>query len=151
MRLVALPLFVVLVGCSAAPRLSRDAVGPAPSVIEAPGPEVMRPRLRPGADAGATGPSDATAAQPPAPAASGLLGETLAGLGSPGEAGLWLRTGLVDRVRPGRVISASGQTQAVELRPSGAAPTAGSHLSLAAMRALGLNLSQLATLRVYAD
>ena len=51
----------------------------------------------------------------------------------------------------GRVTTAAGQSVALELRPSGAAPTAGSHLSLAAMRALGLPLGQLATIRVFAD
>lgn len=149
MRVIVLPLLVLLAACSTAPRLSREAAGPAVIVTEAPGPEVLRPRLRPG-DQEPTDPA-ATPAQPAALPARGLLGETLAGLGAPGEAGMWLRTGLVDRVRPGRVVSASGQSQAVELRPSGAAATAGSHLSLAAMRALGLNLGQLSTLRVYAD
>jgi len=152
MRLIVLPLLLLLSACSTAPRLSREAPGPsvpAPSVIvtEEPGPDVLRPRPWPGGAA----PGDSSAPATPALPASGLLGETLAGLGAPGEAGMWLRTGLVDRVRPGRVVSASGQSQAVELRPSGTAATAGSHLSLAAMRALGLNLGQLATLRVYAD
>lgn len=109
-------------------------------MTESPGPEVLRPLARPG-----TAPAAA-----PAPV-SGLLGETLAALGAPGEAGMWLRTGLVTAPRPGRIVTATGATQAVELRPSGTAASAGSQMSLAAMRALGLPLTQLATVQVYAD
>lgn len=84
-------------------------------------------------------------------APSGALGETLAGLGAPGEAGIWLRTGLVTAPRPGRIVTATGASLSVELRPSGTAATAGSQLSLAAMRALALPLTQLASVTVYAD
>ncbi|MFN3954638.1 MAG: D-galactarate dehydratase [Pararhodobacter sp.] len=77
------------------------------------------------------------------------LGETLAGLGAPTEPGFWLRTGLVDRARPGRVEAASGAGVAVELRPSGNAPGSGSQISLAAIRALGVPLNQLVALRVF--
>ena len=146
LALMILPLF--LAACVMPLRRDADApasdtpVEPAPVVVESPDASVLRPLPRPG---GSTEPQT-----PPAPAADGLLGETLAGLGSPAERGLWLSTGLVDRARPGRIETASGGTLEVELRPSGAAPGAGSHLSLQAMQALGLPLGQLATLRVFA-
>ena len=139
MRLTLLPL-ILLAACALPRREAPPPPEPAVSVTEAPGADVLHPRARPG-----------VAEPPSAGTAAGLLGETLAGLGAPGEAGLWLSTGLVSAARPGRVTSASGQSAAVELRPSGAAPTVGSHLSLAAMRALGLPLGQLATIRVFAD
>ena len=88
---------------------------------------------------------------PPAAAADGLLGETLAGLGATGGPGLWLQTGLVTEVRRGRVETARGGRLGVELRPSGAAPSAGSTLSVQAMQALQLPLGQLAPIRVYTD
>ena len=83
------------------------------------------------------------------PATGGTaLGQTLATLGSPTEQGFWLRTGLVTRVQPGRVILPDGRGVAVELRPSGQPAGAGSQLSLAAFRALELPLTQLVTVAV---
>jgi len=80
------------------------------------------------------------------------LGTTLASLGSPTEQGLWLRTGLVTRVEPGRVVRTDGGgALRVELRPSGAPPGAGSQLSLAAFRALDVPLTQLLPLEVFAE
>lgn len=144
MRAPALILLPFLAACALPQRAPEPLREPAPLVTEGPGPEVLRPRARPG-----------VAPPAPAPAApvatDGRLGETLAGLGAPGEAGLWLRTGLVTAPRPGRIVTATGASLDVELRPSGAAATAGSQLSLAAMRALALPLTQLAAIVVYAD
>lgn len=114
---------------------------PAVAVTEMPDEGVIRPRARTAATE--------TAPTPPSPAPDGLLGEALAGLGAPGEAGLWLRTGLVREPRRGRVVTETGAALELDLRPTGADPGAGSHLSLTAMRTLGLPLTQLATLRVY--
>lgn len=143
MRVLILPL--ALAACSM-PWREAPPVAPAepvPAVFDPAPAEALRPRARPG---------EAPPVEPASPAAAdGRLGETLAGLGAPGEPGLWLRTGLVQQTRAGRVVSAAGASVAVELRPSGAAPTAGSQISLAALRALGLPLTQLATLSVYAD
>jgi len=52
--------------------------------------------------------------------------------------------------RPGWVISESGRIVELTLRPSGGALGSGSRISLAAMQALGLNLTDLATLTVRA-
>jgi hypothetical protein len=78
------------------------------------------------------------------------LGETLASLGSPAEQGFWLRTGLVDSPRMGRVQMEGGASVQVELRPSGGEASAGSQLSLAAFRALEAPLTSLPRLTVYA-
>ncbi len=82
-------------------------------------------------------------------AAPGVLGRTVASLGDPTQGGAWLVTGLVTQATPGRVTDlASGARTRVELRPSGAAPGAGSRLSLAGFQALGLPLTALPDLEV---
>lgn len=139
---------LLLAGCAGG-LFSRDDTGDAPevpvSVIFGPGDDILRPERRPD-----TGAAPAAAQTRAAPAGGGVLGETLAGLGPPSEGGLWLRTGLVGSVQPGRVQSESGATLSVELRPSGREPGAGSQISLEAMQALDLPLTRLATLRVFA-
>ncbi len=142
--IISVGLVAALAGCGALDRARPDAP-PAVAVTLDPGDSVTHPQARPGAMPPAAIPA------PPAPAENGSLGETLAGLGAPGEPGFWLRTGLVAAVAPGRVVTASDQSLAVELRPSGAAPSAGSQISLQAMQALGLPLGQLTMLRVFAD
>ena len=144
-RLIFLfPLCVALAGCD---RLSalRGAPDPAPDpvveVAESDAP--LRPVLRP-----AVVPSDA----PVAPAQQvGVLGVTIASLGSPADPGLWLKTPLVTRETRGRVVTASGGQLAVTLRPIAGEATAGSRLSLEAMQALGLPLAELVELTVIAD
>jgi hypothetical protein len=84
------------------------------------------------------------------PTASGLLGTTVASLGDPASPGLWLETSLVSTETPGRVTITGGRSADVTLRPSGGAAGAGSRISLAAMQALGLNLTSLPTLSVTA-
>ncbi|WP_323036806.1 hypothetical protein [Pararhodobacter sp.] len=119
-----------------------NASDPDITVLESPGDDVLRPRARDG---------QTEVPPPPTPSATGYLGETLAGLGAPAETGLWLKTGLVAQVQQGRVVTESGRSLTLELRPTGAAPSAGSQVSLMAMQTLGLHLGELATLRVYVD
>lgn len=175
--LAALAAVAALSGCGDGFRLpfgdraSQPPPGPEIAVA-VPGEDTVRPQMRPGstlsplaaprpAPGGAQRPEtlDTTtdaeraaaraAAETPAEGAS--LGETVASLGSPAEQGIWLRTPLVDAIRPGRVEVAGGARLAVQLRPSGGAPGSGSQLSLAAFRALGLPLTALPVLVVYAD
>jgi hypothetical protein len=57
----------------------------------------------------------------------------------------------VSEVRQGRVrLAATGASVQVELRPIPGAATAGSRLSLAAMRLLGVGLTDLPEIEVYA-
>ena len=67
-------------------------------------------------------------------------------LGPPADQGIWLKSGLVTEVVQGRVETAGGQSLAVELRPG----SGGALLSLAAFQALGLSLTDLPELTVYA-
>ena len=82
-----------------------------------------------------------------APAAGGEreLGRVVVALGPPAEQGIWLKTALVTETVRGRVVTAAGQSLAVELRPS----TGAALLSLAAYQALGLGLTDLPQVTVY--
>ena len=76
-----------------------------------------------------------------------LLGKVTVGLGSPTDPGFWLSSNLVAMPATGRVVTASGQSANVELRPS----TGGALLSFSAYRVLGLTLTDLPELQVYQD
>ncbi len=165
MRVLLALVVLVLAGCAGGFSLRptpQEPEIPVPVTIE-PDADVLRPAPRP--DAGRTATLrpqartadalDTTSAAERAAATSSSaggreLGETLAGLGSPAEGGFWLRTGLVSDARAGRVETADGAGVALELRPSGREAGSGSQISLAALRALGLPLTQLATLTVFA-
>jgi hypothetical protein len=89
---------------------------------------------------------------PVAPVATPGIGgaQTIAALGDPAQPGLWLKTPLVDREGPGRV-SYAGRTVDVTLIPIEGPETAGSRMSLAAMRALGAPLTELVEVSVVSD
>lgn len=74
-----------------------------------------------------------------------LLGQTIVSLGNPTEPGFWLRGGPVKAAAQGRVETLGGQAVQVDLMP-GEGPA---QLSLAAYRALGLNLTDLIEVRVF--
>ncbi|MGZ2258337.1 hypothetical protein [Roseobacter sp. A03A-229] len=77
------------------------------------------------------------------------LGQTVASLGSPAEPGFWLKTPLVSAEASGRVRDPrTGKSVAVTLIPIEGPPTAGSRLSLSAMRALEVSLADLVTVDV---
>ncbi len=84
-----------------------------------------------------------------APAGAQALGTTIATLGSPAEAGIWLKTPLVTQLRQGRV-EYQGKSINIELRPSGGAAGSGSQISLAAMRLIEAPLTSLPELTVFA-
>lgn len=89
-----------------------------------------------------------------APAAAGerMLGRAVVSLGNPAIAGLWLETPLVNAVTPGRVVyPATGNSVSLELRPLSTAGAVGSRISLAAMRLLGVPLTALPEVIVYAE
>lgn len=84
-----------------------------------------------------------------APMAGGAraLGRVTVALGSPAEQGFWLKSALVAASGKGRVTTASGASVAVDLLPGGG----GALLSLAAFRALGLPLTDLPEVTVFAE
>ena len=75
------------------------------------------------------------------------LGKTSVALGSPAEQGFWLKSALVSAPAKGKVVTAGGASVAVDLQPG----TGGALLSLAAYRALGLNLTDLPEVTVFAE
>lgn len=82
----------------------------------------------------------------PTQGAVGRAGTTVATLGDPSVPGLWLETGLVSEAGSGRVRTASGRTLDLTLKPIPG--DGGSRLSLDAMRALGVPLTELVELSV---
>ncbi|MCG3266524.1 D-galactarate dehydratase [Yoonia sp. I 8.24] len=95
-----------------------------------------------------TSAEDRAAATAPTESIDVALGVTIASLGPPTEPGIWLKTPLVDAVTLGRV-GYDGESVNLELRPSGGEAGAGSQISLAAMRLLGVPLTSLPELTVY--
>lgn len=82
------------------------------------------------------------------PATGGqLLGTVTVGLGSPTEQGFWLSSNLVTLPATGRVVTATGQSANVDLRPS----TGGALLSFSTYRVLGLTLTDLPEVQVFQD
>lgn len=118
---------------------------PAPAAAPAPAPAAEA------AGAAADPAASVVAETPAAPAGPGLLGTTVASLGNPADAGLWISTPLVTSTRAGRIVyPVNGASAEVELRPSGAADGAGSQVSLQALQALRAPITGLPELEVYA-
>lgn len=78
---------------------------------------------------------------------AGLEARTVAALGDPARPGAWMETPLVTSERPGQVHYGD-QGVNVTLIPAGGPPTGGSSLSLEAMQALGLPLTELTEVKV---
>jgi len=96
-----------------------------------------------------TTPEQRAAAAAPSEAPSKALGKTTVTLGSPTEAGLWLKTPLVASEQQGRVTNpANGKSSLVTLIPIEGPNTAGSRMSLAAMRLIDLPLTDLTEVEV---
>ncbi len=89
----------------------------------------------------------AAATAVPEPAGERSLGTVVVGLGSPAEQGFWIKTALAAAPGKGRVETASGASVNVDLIPG----TGGALLSLAAFRQLGLSLTDLPEVTVYAN
>ena len=78
------------------------------------------------------------------------LGLTIASLGAVTETGIWLKTPLVKAPASGRIeYTKTGKAVAVELIPLDAAPGSGSQISLAAMRLIEADLTDLPEIRVF--
>ncbi len=91
----------------------------------------------------------AAATAAPAAAEGVPLGVTIATLGSPTRPGFWLETPLVSAPAKGRVVATeTGKSVLVDLIPLDAPAGAGSRLSLAALRLLGVPLGGLHELKV---
>ncbi|WP_435259056.1 hypothetical protein ACSBLW_04595 [Thioclava sp. FR2] len=151
------PFFMIVAAASGCSVLDRARTDATPAAAVAPEPEAVAPPpanpivLGEGRSASAldttTAAEKAEALAAPASAAERELGKVVVSLGSPTEPGIWLRTTLVSAAGKGRVVTAGGQSVAVDLLPG----SSGAQLSLAAFRALGLNLTDLPEVTVYAQ
>lgn len=104
--------------------------------------DFFRPRARPTDD----GTGGATAVR-----GETRLGVTIASLGDPAEGGMWLKTALVDRQRDGRIVwKDNGNSVNVTLVPIEGDATSASRISLDAMRQLGVPLTALPEVLVFA-
>jgi len=127
-----------------------EAAAPAPSVETS-----ATPVLTSGANSAesldTTTEEEREAATKPPTAAGASLGETVVSLGSATEPGLWIKTPLVQNEMPGRVTNpANGKSAAVTLIPIEGPATAGSRMSLPALRLIGASLTDLTTVEVSA-
>jgi hypothetical protein len=83
---------------------------------------------------------------------AGTLGRTIAALGDSNKPGFWIETPLASQPGKGRVrYEKTGRTIKVDLIPIPGEPTAGSRLSLAAMKLLDAPLAGLPEVVVFAD
>ena len=81
-----------------------------------------------------------------------LLGRTVASLGDPTDPGIWIKTPLVSKPSKGRVVyPANGKAVQLDLVPIDGPPTAGSRMSLAALRAIEAPLTELPEVDVYIE
>ncbi|MGY9047515.1 MAG: hypothetical protein ACKVKF_10720 [Rhodobacterales bacterium] len=97
-----------------------------------------------------TSAAERSAAATRAPGGERSLGSTVASLGDPSRVGFWLETPLVSTPSKGRVTFAgSGKTANVDLIPIDGPSTAGSRLSLSAMRLIEAPLTGLPTVKVF--
>ncbi len=131
-----------------------DAITPAPdSASDSVADLVDDPALTGQDDLPETAPNETTPDEPAPPegAGTGLGGPaiTVAGLGDPSRPGMWLETPLVQAKGQGQVrLVSGGALVSVTLLPAPGEASAGSRLSLAAMRALGAPLTELVELDV---
>ena len=78
------------------------------------------------------------------------LGTTVVSLGDPARPGFWIETPLVSTGGTGRVVyPGTGKASQVELIPIDGPVTAGSRMSLAVMRLIGVPLTGLAEVQVF--
>lgn len=80
-----------------------------------------------------------------------ILGTTTATLGLLERDGIWVATPLVSDQRVGRVVVvATGTSANVTLLPNGGVAGSGSQISVAAMQILGVQLTDIITIKVFA-
>lgn len=124
-------------------------VAPAPDIVDAPPP----PQTARTAEAlDTTTQEQRAAAAAPTSADARVLGKTVVSLGSPTEPGFWLKTPLVRTDTAGKVTHlGTGKSASVMLLPIEGEASAGSRMSLPAMRLIGASLTELTEVEVSAN
>jgi hypothetical protein len=158
-RFLTLSTVVALSGCATIEGLTdragigRSGSAAAPAAAPAPARETSAPPPPANAQTAesldTTTPEQRAAATAPPATPNRSLGTTVVSLGSAAEPGLWLKTPLVKAEQPGRVTNpATGKSSAVTLIPIDGPSTAGSRMSLGAMRLIGASLTDLTEVEV---
>lgn len=153
-NLLLLAVVLGVTGCG----IVQQPISSEPVAVDVPA-EGARPQARPGKPVPATARTaeqfDTTtqaervqAASAP-PRAARTLGTTIASLGDPTQPGFWLKTPLVSAEQKGRIQHANGASVAVTLIPIDGPATAGSRISLPALRLLGVPLTSLPEVKVF--
>lgn len=152
MILIPLMSLSVLAGCGAMQKLNQPKAAPDAAVEIAP--PVATTTLMPALGQGKSAASLDTASEAEKQAALATpataeqkLGTVVVALGSPTEQGFWVKSALVKAAGKGRVVTASGASVNVDLQPGSGAAS----LSLSAFRALGLGLTDLPEVTIYAN
>ena len=152
---VYIPMLICVAGCAQLGWPGKTAPQSAPT--EAPETAQPAPEVAPVPPAARTVEQfDTTTQAQRAKAAAGgqsgggrNLGVTIASLGSPSEPGFWLKTPLVDAPAKGRVVyPQTGKSAQVDLIPIDGPKTAGSRMSLSAMRLIGAPFTGLPEVQV---
>lgn len=164
-RVISGVLVVLLSGCSTVGSFLRKSPAPVPVIsdeLTPPATEVETAVLAPATAAppppaaartvealDTTTPEQRAAAVAPAQTPSKVLGKTVVSLGSPTEPGLWVKTPLVKAEAQGRVTNpANGKSSLVTLLPLDGLATAGSRMSLPALRLIGASLTDLTEVEI---
>ena len=149
MILISVLAATTLSSCGVFEKMQRPKAAPV-QIVAPVEPAVTLPSLGRGQSAAALDQSSAAekAAATAAPASGAReLGRAVVALGSPAEQGFWLKSALVVTAGKGRVVTSGGASVNVDLIPGEGAAL----LSLAAFRALGLGLTDLPEVTVYAE
>jgi hypothetical protein len=139
---LAFALILPLSGCAGLWAKTKTAIAPRPAQSS------LQKMTTGGQSAAALDQTSAAqkAAATAAPAGGQVLGIVTVALGSPAEAGLWLKSALVSAPAKGRAVLPNGKGVNVDLLPG----SGGASLSLSAYRALGLGLTDLPQVQVLA-
>lgn len=79
------------------------------------------------------------------------IGSTIASLGDPSQPGFWVKTPLVQSETRGRILNpANGKSAKVRLIPLGGSAGGGSQVSLPALQLIGVSLTDLPAIEVFA-
>jgi hypothetical protein len=152
MRIIVLVSIALLPlsGCAMFNRLTAPAVAAPPPAAQAAPLTAIAPLGTGATTAEAldqSTPEEVAAATAPVAGGERELGKVVVALGSPAEQGFWIKTPLAVVAGKGRVVTADGKSVNVDLQPG----TGGALLSLAAFRALGLGLTDLPEVTVFAN
>ncbi len=150
---VIVPLVAMLAGCAPVPDPTAGDAGADGNVRphSRPGGAVPPASARTEADFDTTTPEEQAAARVvPVATSERALGTTVASLGAPSEPGFWLKTPLVREEVRGRVVyPANGRSVQLTLIPIDGPSTAGSRMSLSALRVLEAPLADLVEVEVF--